>query len=72
MPDSVKSFTDREALSRLSDFIVADIAETSVEELLSEIRDEDGDPQRFAAQMRLRFERTLAMMSMQGRGPQPR
>lgn len=54
-----KSTTARAALDRLSDALVEDILDTSDEDILAEIRETGGDPERDAADMRALFERSL-------------
>ena len=47
------------ALDRLVDALVEDILSASDEDILAELRETEGDPERHAADMRARFEKSL-------------
>lgn len=51
--------TVRAALDRLVDALVEDILSASDEDILAELRETEGDPERHAADMRARFEKSL-------------
>ena len=54
-----KSRTGRDALDRLAEALADDILNASDEDILAEFRESDGDPERHAADMRARFDKTL-------------
>lgn len=54
-----KPKTARDALDRLADALVEDILSASDEDILAELREVEGDPERHAADMRARFEKSL-------------
>ncbi|MEN2989345.1 hypothetical protein WG926_13610 [Tistrella sp. BH-R2-4] len=54
-----KSKTERAALDRLADALVEDILSAPDEDILAELRETEGDPERHAADMRARFEKSL-------------
>lgn len=54
-----KPKTERAALDRLADALVEDILSASDEDILAELRETEGDPERHAADMRARFEKSL-------------
>ena len=51
--------TDRAALDRLADALVDDILNASDEDILAEIAETYGDPDKLTVQMRILFEKTL-------------
>ena len=50
---------ERDALDRLADALVDDILNASDEDILAEITEEQGDPEKLAAELRALFERTV-------------
>jgi hypothetical protein len=56
MPEDSKK--ERAALDRLADALVDDILDASDEDILAEITEDHGDPDRLAADLRALFERT--------------
>lgn len=54
-----KPKTARAALDRLADVLVEDILSASDEDILAELQGTEGDPERHAANMRARFEKSL-------------
>ena len=60
-----KPKTERGALDRLAEALVEDVLNASDEDILAEFRETDGDPERHAADMRARFEKTLIVANKQ-------
>lgn len=54
-----KPKTERSALDRLADALVEDILSASDKDILAELRETGSDPERHAADMRARFEKSL-------------
>ena len=58
-----KNESDRIRLNRLSDSLADDILNMSDEEILVEFREDGGDPERNAAELRALFEKTLLLIN---------
>ncbi|MCB2009561.1 MAG: hypothetical protein KDF64_02955 [Geminicoccaceae bacterium] len=55
-----KPQSDQDALNRLADALVEDLLETSDQDILAEVREDNDDPSAIAANMRAMFEKTVA------------
>ena len=60
--EAVTEETDRSAICRVSDFLVEEILNAPAQDIVAEIKEEDGDPDQFSIRMRERFEATLASL----------